>query len=68
MVRVIERLRSSVVLPMHWFSGYSLNRFLEDISDSFAVQRPGTSSITLSLRDLPSRPTVVVLEPRFLID
>ena len=68
MVRVIERLRSSVVLPMHWFSGYSLNRFLEDISDSFAVERPGTSSITLSLRDLPARPTVVVLEPRFLID
>ncbi|GAA6199948.1 MBL fold metallo-hydrolase [Aquicoccus sp. SU-CL01552] len=68
MVRVIERLRSSVVLPMHWFSGYSLNRFLEDISKSFAVERPGTSSITLSLRDLPSRPTVVVLEPRFLTD
>lgn len=68
MVRVIERLRSSVVLPMHWFSGYSLNRFLEDISESFAVERPGTSSISLSLRDLPSRPTVVVLEPRFLTD
>jgi len=68
MVRVIERLRSSVVIPMHWFSGYSLNRFLEDIAQSFAVERPGTASIELSLRDLPSRPTVMVLEPRFMLD
>ncbi len=68
MIGVIQRLRASVVIPMHWFSGYSLNRFLEEIAASFAVDRPGTASIELSLRDLPSRPTVLVLEPRFLID
>lgn len=68
MIKVVERLRSSVVIPMHWFSGYSLNRFLDGISGSFAVERPDSSSITVSLRDLPSRPTVVVLKPRYLID
>ena len=68
MIGVIRRLRSSVVIPMHWFSGYSLNRFLEDIAGSFAVEHPGTSSIELSLRDLPSRPTVLVLQPRYLTD
>ncbi|MBT9382678.1 MBL fold metallo-hydrolase [Pseudooceanicola sp. CBS1P-1] len=68
MVRVVERLRSSLVLPMHWFSGASLQAFLERVSDSFAISRPGLSEVTLSLRDLPARPTILVLEPRTLSD
>ena len=66
MIRIIKRLRSSIVLPMHWFSRGSLDRFLAGVSDGFDIQRPGESSIEVSLRDLPTRPTVVVLEPRFL--
>ncbi len=66
MIRIIKRLRSSVVLPMHWFSRYSLDAFLDGVSDDFAIVRTGKSSLELSLRDLPSRPTVMVLEPRFL--
>lgn len=68
MIRIVNRLRSSIVLPMHWFSRNSLDRFLAGISNEFDVQMPGTSSLELSLRDLPSRPTVVVLEPRWLND
>ena len=66
MVRIIKRLRSSVVLPMHWFSRGSLDQFLAGVSDDFAVQRTGQSSMELSLRNLPSRPTVMVLEPSCL--
>ncbi|MEM7753687.1 MAG: MBL fold metallo-hydrolase [Pseudomonadota bacterium] len=66
MLRIVNRLRSSIVLPMHWWSGGSLDRFLAGVSEDFLVDRPGTSHIELSLRDLPSRPTVIVLEPRFL--
>lgn len=66
MVRIIKRLHSSVVLPMHWFSRNSLDRFLSSVSDEFAIERPGTSEIELSLRNLPSRPTIIVLEPQFL--
>ncbi len=51
---------------MHWFSRGSLDRFLLGVSDEFDIRRTGESEMTLSLRDLPSRPTVVVLEPRFL--
>jgi hypothetical protein len=68
MIRIVNRLRSSIVLPMHWFSRNSLDRFLAGISSEFDVKQPGTSSIELSLRDLPSRPTVMVLEPRWLND
>ncbi len=67
-VRVVDRLRSSVVIPMHWFSGFALERFLTDISDSFAVDLRAESSMEISLHDLPSRPTVVVLRPSWLRD
>ena len=66
MTRIVNRFRSSIVLPMHWWSGGSLDRFLDSVSGDFLIDRPGTSYIELSLRDLPSRPTVIVLEPRFL--
>lgn len=66
MMRVVERLKSSVVIPMHWFSGYSLDAFLEGVSDVFAIDRRNASHIEVSLRTLPSRPTVVVLQPSWL--
>lgn len=66
MIRILQRLRSSVVIPMHWFSEYSLQRFLEGMANDFALQRPGESALEVSLRSLPPRPTVVVLEPAFL--
>ena len=66
MTRIIKRLKSSIVLPMHWFSRQSLEIFLSGISDDFDIDRTGETSLEVSLRSLPSRPTVVVLEPRFL--
>ncbi|WP_439123373.1 MBL fold metallo-hydrolase [Marivita sp.] len=68
MVRIVDRLRSSVVIPMHWFSGFALEAFLEEVQDSFIIDRRDSSFIELSLRDLPSRPTVVVLRPEWLRD
>ncbi|MBJ6370995.1 MBL fold metallo-hydrolase [Sedimentitalea arenosa] len=68
MIAVLKRLKSSVVIPMHWFSDYSLQDFLVGIAGDFAIAQPGTSHIELSLRDLPPRPTVVVLRPRYLAD
>lgn len=68
MIGVLKRLKSSVVIPMHWFSGFALDAFLVGISDEFAIQRPGTSDLVVSLRTLPKRPTVIVLQPTYLID
>lgn len=68
MIRVLQRLKSSVVIPMHWFSGYSLDVFLTGIGSDFAIRRDGVSSIEISLRGLPDRPTVIVLEPAYLDD
>ncbi|MBY6048133.1 MBL fold metallo-hydrolase [Vannielia litorea] len=66
MQSIVSRLRSSIVLPMHWFSGYSLEQFLEGMAGEFVIDRRVDSSFTVSLRDLPSRPTIVVLQPAVL--
>jgi hypothetical protein len=68
MIRVLKRLRSSVVIPMHWFSGGALDNFLAGMSDDFLIERGSGSGseVTVSLHGLPSRPTILVLQPRYL--
>ena len=66
MTRLLKRLRSSVVIPMHWFSQRSLDRFLAGMADEFDIRRDAPHEIEVSLRTLPSRPTVVVLTPGYL--
>lgn len=66
MTAVVRRLRSSVVVPMHWFSGASLERFLAEMSAEFDVVRLEQPDIELSLHRLPGRPTILVLEPAWL--
>ncbi len=68
MIRVIERLKSRIIIPMHWFSGFSLTAFLDDVSDQFVILRDGRSSLEVSLATLPDRPTIIVLEPQWLSD
>lgn len=68
MVDVLTRLRSSVIIPMHWFSEFALERFLSEIAEQFPVRRLGGPSLEVSLRDLPPRPTVFVLTPAYLTD
>jgi hypothetical protein len=66
MAGVVRRLRSSVVIPMHWFSEASLQAFLTEMSAEFTVVETGGAQIALSLDDLPSAPTIMVLEPAFI--
>ncbi|MEL6959216.1 MAG: MBL fold metallo-hydrolase [Pseudomonadota bacterium] len=67
LLRVMDRLRSSVVIPMHWFGRQTLDAFVAEMEESgYEVERPGAVPLTLSLSTLPSQPTVIVLEPRFL--
>ena len=66
MGRVIRRLRSSIVIPMHWFGDGTLGAFLRGMSDSFAVVEVGGPSLDVSRDRLPSRPTIMVLRPQWL--
>jgi hypothetical protein len=47
---------------MHAFGDYSLNRFVNGLAQEFAVDRRGPEALTLTLDNLPGRPTVIVLD------
>jgi len=66
MIRVLKRLRSSIVIPMHWFSGFALDDFLSGMSEDFAIVRVEGPALTVSRDRLPSRPTIMVLRPAYL--
>lgn len=66
MMRIIDRLRSSIVIPMHWFGEFTLNAFLDGMRDTFQVVEVGGPALDVSLDRLPSRPTIMVLRPAWL--
>ena len=66
MMRIIDRLRSSIVIPMHWFGDFTLNAFLYGMRDTFQVVEVGGPALDVSLDRLPSRPTIMVLRPQWL--
>ncbi len=68
MMNVLRRVKASIVIPMHWFADASLGRFLAGMEGDFAIEQPGSSEIEVSLRTLPDRPTIIVLQPAWLRD
>ena len=56
---IVQRLHSSIVLPMHRFAG-PIERFLSRLPD-FAVERRASPSLTVSVRSLPKSPVVIIL-------
>lgn len=66
MIRVLKRLKSSIVIPMHWFSGFALDDFLEGMADEFTVINTEGPTLDVSVDRLPSSPTIMVLRPQYL--
>ena len=66
MMAVMRRLKSSIVIPMHWFGRGTLDSFLIGMSEDFAIVDEGVNDLEVSLRSLPDRPTIIVLQPKFL--
>lgn len=58
MSRVVDRLRSSVILPMHRPGG--LDRFIGMLGAKFDVAYAREPTIVVSMRSLPKRPTILV--------
>jgi len=59
MAEITNRLRSSIVLPMH-LRGTYLQNYLQQMSQEFAIEYLDGNSITVTIRDLPKRPTIMV--------
>ena len=61
MIDVLQDLRASLVIPMHYFGGESLGLFIAGMRQAFEIKIARTATIEVSLETLPKRPTVMVL-------
>ncbi len=61
MMEVIKTLRAQVIVPMHYFSTFTLNRFLERARQDWAVETSAVPTVVLSRASLPAKPKVLVL-------
>lgn len=65
MMEVLAALNARLMIPMHFFSTSTLERFLDKAgAQGWAVERQATPSVTFSRASLPRRPTVMVLPGR----
>ena len=61
MMEVLEALKAPLMIPMHYFSTYTLNRFLERARRNWAVEMSEVPSLVVAKATLPTAPKVMVL-------
>ncbi|MNT47245.1 hypothetical protein D3C72_1839430 [compost metagenome] len=61
MSRVVSRLRAALILPMHR-RGPPINAFLDMFGDDFDKSFATGTSVKVSLRSLPSKPLIYILQ------
>jgi len=65
MAEVLAALKAPLMIPMHYFSTYSLRRFLDVLGEkSYEVEISETPSIVVSKATLPAKPKLLVLPGR----
>jgi len=65
MVEVLQALKAPMMIPMHFFSTYSLRRFLDALGGkSYDVEISELPSVVVSKTTLPAKPKVMVLPGR----
>ena len=62
MIEVLAALKAKLMIPMHYFSTYTLQRFLERAKDKFPAEFNDTPSVVISKATLPATPKFVVLQ------
>jgi L-ascorbate metabolism protein UlaG (beta-lactamase superfamily) len=61
MVEVLHSLKAPLIIPMHYFSSFTLNRFLDRMRQDFEVESSPIPSLVISKTTLPAKPKVLVL-------
>ena len=64
MFEVLGALKAPLMIPMHYFSAYTLNRFTSRATQTWDVEIGETPSILISKTTLPTKPKVLVLPGR----
>jgi L-ascorbate metabolism protein UlaG (beta-lactamase superfamily) len=61
MVEVLHALKAPLMIPMHYFSAYTLERFLQRVRQEWDVEIAEVPSLVVSKTSLPAKPKVLVL-------
>jgi L-ascorbate metabolism protein UlaG (beta-lactamase superfamily) len=64
MIEVLTALKAPLMIPMHYFSAYTLNRFLSRVKEQWDVEYGDTPSLLVSKTSLPAKPKILVLPGR----
>lgn len=64
MMEVLQALKAPLMIPMHYFSAYTLERFLARARQLWDVEIASVPSLVLSKASLPGKPKVLVLPGR----
>ena len=64
MIEVLKSLKAPLIIPMHYFSAYTLDRFLARVRQDWDVEVADVPSVVLSKASLPAKPKVLVLPGR----
>jgi L-ascorbate metabolism protein UlaG (beta-lactamase superfamily) len=64
MVEVLESLKAPLMIPMHYFSAFTLERFLNRVREKYKVETSDTPSVVISKATLPAEPKFLVLPGR----
>lgn len=64
MMEVLEALKAPLMIPMHFFSTYTLQRFLSALGQKYDVEMANLPSTVVSKTTLPAKPKVLVLPGR----
>jgi L-ascorbate metabolism protein UlaG (beta-lactamase superfamily) len=61
MLEVLHALKAPLMIPMHYFSAYTLDRFLQRVREEWEVEIAEIPSLVVSKAGLPAKPKVLVL-------
>lgn len=61
MMEVLKALRAPLMIPMHYFSSYTLERFLHEARPVFEVEMSEVPTVVVSRATLPKTPKILVL-------
>jgi L-ascorbate metabolism protein UlaG (beta-lactamase superfamily) len=64
MVEVLHALKAPLMIPMHYFSTYTLERFVARVRQDWDVEIADVPSVLVSKATLPAKPKVLVLPGR----
>jgi L-ascorbate metabolism protein UlaG (beta-lactamase superfamily) len=64
MIEVLQALKAPLLIPMHYFSSYSLDRFLTRMRQDWEVEVLEIPSAVISKTTLPVKPKILVMPGR----